>query len=111
MTDRTMGSSASLALIPWLVAIRLTGCRGEGDGAPVAQLRAQDRLAAATTDATTDPRPQLTLRRLWAGDYVEFCASSISSDGRYLSMIDWATSNLAVRDLSAMASNEEGGPR
>ncbi len=43
--------------------------------------------------------PGVTIRRLWAGGYRDFYASSISPDGRYLSMIDWSTVDLAVRDL------------
>jgi Tol biopolymer transport system component len=98
--------------------IALASCRSEGDGTAVAQVRGESALAAATVDAaSTEPRPDVTLRRLWAGDYTDFYASSISPDSRYMSMIDWATSNLAVRDLSTGevhrltdVQNEEGKP-
>ncbi|MDX1393769.1 MAG: hypothetical protein R3195_05240 [Gemmatimonadota bacterium] len=43
--------------------------------------------------------PGVQARRLWAGSYVDFYASSISPDGRYLSMVDWSTTDLGIRDL------------
>jgi Tol biopolymer transport system component len=113
MTNRTI---ALLAMVLLLVG---TGCRSEGDGAAVAELRAQPWLAAATADpvGSTERGPEVTLRRLWAGGYVDFYASSISPDGRYMSMVDWSTFNLAVRDLSTgelhrltSMRNEEGKP-
>ena len=121
MTIRTMSMHTRIsATTTGLAAVLvLGGCRSEGDGTAVAELQAESRLAAATAGpaGSTEPRPEVTLRRLWAGDYVDFYASSISPDGRYMSMIDWASGNLALRDLSTDeihgltdVHNEEGKP-
>jgi len=107
------------ALITLAAGIAVAGCRSEGDGSAVAELRTESRVAAAIADpvGSTERAPEVTLRRLWAGGYSDFAFSSISPDGRYLSMVDWSTANLAVRDLSTgefhrltSVRNEEGTP-
>ena len=108
------------ALITVATGLAVTGCRSERHGVPVAQLGEEGRpaSAAAASGGATGATQEVTLRRLWASDYVDFYASSISADGRYVSMIDWSTGDLAVRDLStgtlhrltAVQNNEEGKP-
>jgi len=101
------------ALLPCILVVAGAGCRSEGDGTAVAQVRAG---AEALPPAHAKPL-DVTLRRLWTSEYVDFYASSISADGRYLSRIDWSTGDLAVRDLSTgklhrltAVQNEEGKP-
>ncbi len=80
------------------LAIVHVGCRSESERSAVAQVPG----AGGVTPPPALPAasvPGITTRRLWAGGYRDFYASSISPDGRYLSMIDWSTVDLAVRDL------------
>jgi Tol biopolymer transport system component len=106
-------------LLPVLLLLAAAGCSTDGDRTADAELRAESRAAAATAwpAGSMEARPEPTLRRLWAGDYVDFYASSVSPDGRYMSMIDWSTGDLAVRDLSTgtlqrltAVQNDEGKP-
>ncbi len=75
----------------------IASCRAERDDVRLARLGTE----RPTSDANVarNGLPGITLRRLSTSGYVDFYASSISADGRYMSMIDWSTVDLAVRDL------------
>jgi Tol biopolymer transport system component len=81
-----MKRSAVFAL---LIALAGAGCRTERNEMP--------RLASVAS--SVQGAPEVTVRRLYTSGYVDFYVSSISPDGRYLSMVDWSTTDLAVRDL------------
>jgi Tol biopolymer transport system component len=75
---------------------RLLSDYGEQNEA-AAQARA--RLAALSGKPASGGSEMLT-RRVWAGSGDgEFIGGSLSADGRYLSCVDWATGDLALRDL------------
>lgn len=50
--------------------------------------------ALAKTDAA-----EFSLRQVWSGPGVD-TMGSVSPDGRYLSFVDWATGDMAIRDLA-----------
>ncbi|HUG13580.1 MAG TPA: hypothetical protein VMM78_01065, partial [Thermomicrobiales bacterium] len=80
------------------VMIVLAGCSGESE----LQRLGSDAVAAATTDRNSVTTQRgVTLRRLATGsDYDGFRNSFISPHGRYVSLTDFSTLDLAVRDLS-----------
>ncbi len=75
--------------------LMLTGCGvgSERSLGETQELAAFTAVRAQTLDVDVDTR------RLWADWYVDFYASSVSPDGRYVTMIDWSTRGFAVRDL------------
>lgn len=91
---KRFGAKVALSVIPFTVA----GCGSEGEGAPVAQLGAEQPTVSATSGVGASPDARL--RRLWTGKEFNFYASSPSPDGRWVTEIDWSTGDLAVRDLT-----------
>lgn len=92
----------------WALALlATTACRQPADRAAMAFVPGGDGSSAeatrpsSTADAGSTPLPasDVRLRRLWTSSYRTFRFSSVSPDGRYLSMVDWSTIDLAVRDL------------
>ena len=71
------------------------GCRAEPGGL-------DDRALSAVSSAEPEPTP-IVLRRIWAGAATDFSESSPSPDGRYVTVVDWTTGDLAVRGLSTGA--------
>ncbi len=78
-----------------------TGC----DRRASSRHRAEALTAAAlapsmsgTGDTANDSTP-IIVRRLWSGPEVDF-SGDVSSDGRYLTYVDWSTGDLALRALS-----------
>jgi Tol biopolymer transport system component len=63
-----------------------------------AAAQARARLAAISSQAVSGSSEMVT-RRVWAGPG-EYIGGSLSPDGRYLSCVDWATGDLAIRDLA-----------
>ncbi|MFC2166342.1 tetratricopeptide repeat protein [Acidobacteriota bacterium] len=55
-----------------------------------------DLLARITAEKSAQ---EFIIRKVWAGNDVE-SSGKISPDGRYLSLVDWGTGNLGVRDMS-----------
>lgn len=49
--------------------------------------------------AAMERHQDIVVRRVWSGPEVDL-SGGISSDGRYLSYVDWETGDLAIRDLS-----------
>ena len=62
-----------------------------------AATQARARLAAISSKVASGSSEMVT-RRVWTGPG-EYIAGSLSPDGRHLSCVDWATGDLAVRDL------------
>ena len=62
-----------------------------------AAAQARARLAAISSKVASGGSEMVT-RRVWAGSG-EYIGGSLSPDGRYLSCVDWATGDLALRDL------------
>jgi Tol biopolymer transport system component len=104
----------------WLIPLVLAGCRSEPERSAVAQAAGEavaSRTVAGAVAVAMDT-PTVRLRRLsTSDDYDGFRHSSISPDGRYVTLIDLRTYNLAVRDLQTGelhlltdAYNEEGKP-
>src|SRR5215471_1515969 len=60
--------------------------------------QARARLAAISSKVASGSAEMVT-RRVWAGTDVDVLGS-VSPDGRYLSCVDWATGDLALRDLA-----------
>ena len=56
---------------------------------------ARARLAALVRP----PRHEMTVRRVWSDPMADI-EGQVSPDGRHLSFVDWATGDLAVRDLA-----------
>ncbi|MDX1393480.1 MAG: hypothetical protein R3195_03780 [Gemmatimonadota bacterium] len=119
MSTPTVRAAAFGLLLPVL----LVGCRSESERSAVAQVADRDpssRTAPAGIQAAADTQT-VRLRRVSTGDdYVGFRQSSISADGRYVSLIDRSAAGLAVRDLrtgrthlltDAYDEDEEGRPR
>jgi Tol biopolymer transport system component len=87
----------------------LAGCTQRPDQAAMAYASAEDGQAAGNAlapnagaeAARAMPATEVQLRRVWTSSYKTFEFSSVSPDGRYLSMVDWSTIDLAVRDLSS----------
>lgn len=109
------------ATMLWLIPLVLASCRSEPGRSAVAQVAGEDvasRTVAAAVAVDMDT-PTVRLRRLsTSDDYDGFRQSFISPDGRYVTLIDWSTYNLAVRDrqtgalhVLTDAHNEEGKPR
>ena len=94
MGKRTRRLAAGVVFLVLLLA----GCRSEAERRAVAQV---PEPAGSTSGAggAGSRAPDVALRRLWAGDDWNFYAQSISPDGRYLSMVDWGTFNIMLRDL------------
>ena len=63
-----------------------------------AAAQARARLAALSGKVASGGSEMVT-RRVWAGPG-EYIGGSLSPDGRYLSCVDWATGDLAIRDLA-----------
>ncbi len=63
-----------------------------------AAAQARARLAAISSQVVSGSSEMVT-RRVWAGPG-EYIGGSLSPDGRYLSCVDWATGDLAIRDLA-----------
>ena len=63
-----------------------------------AAAQARARLAAISSKVVSRSSEMVT-RRIWAGPG-EYIGGSLSPDGRYLSCVDWATGDLAIRDLA-----------
>jgi Tol biopolymer transport system component len=63
-----------------------------------AAAQARARLAALSGNGASRSSEMVT-RRVWAGPDVDV-GDSLSPDGRYLSCVDWATGDLALRDLA-----------
>lgn len=117
MSIRTIRGRGEL-LAPALLLMIVISCRQAEDQVALAQLQAGGRLAVTTDHSAPKGAPDVTVRRLLADGYTYFYASSISPDGRYLSVVDYSTSDLAVRDLQTgethrltNAPREEGEPR
>lgn len=91
------------AMTAGLLAAVLAGCQSEYDGAATARV--------ARAGVTMSSAAGVTQHRVWAGDRTEFYLFDISPRGTYLSVVDWATLNLAVLDLrtGAMYSVTDGG--
>jgi Tol biopolymer transport system component len=62
---------------------------------------ADQREAVATARARLATGNAATSTLVWQGETVDIMASSVSADGRYVSLTDWTTGNLLVRDLAA----------
>jgi len=62
-----------------------------------AAAQARARLAALSGKVASGGSEMVT-RRIWVGSG-EYIGGSLSPDGRYLSCVDWATGDLALRDL------------
>ena len=63
-----------------------------------AAAQARARLAAISSQVVSGSSEMVT-RRVWAGPG-EYIGGSLSPDGRYLSCVDWATGDLAIRDFA-----------
>jgi Tol biopolymer transport system component len=75
---------------------------GSGIVVPLAALEAAARAGQSGDTERSIPRPagEMGLRRIWTGPDVDY-TGTVSTDGRYLSYVDWMTGDLAVRDLAA----------
>jgi len=75
------------------------------------ELAARARVRLASLKEPSTSAPTLAVRRVWAGPGVDTGAPSL--DGRYLSYVDWTTSDLAIRDLATgqnrRLTNKQGG--
>ena len=86
---RRLGSSIVVALL------MLTGCRFVSEQSSLAQTQ---ELGGVTAVRAQTPDVDVDTRRIWAGGL--FFASSVSPDGRYVTMIDFNAPAVAVRDLT-----------
>jgi Tol biopolymer transport system component len=59
---------------------------------------ARARLAALAPAGTRRPGP--TARQVWGYSGETDISGTVSADGRYLSLVDWSTGDLAIRDLT-----------
>lgn len=66
---------------------------------PPATPAVEQGLAGAAGDCSPLVPRGVDARRLWVSGYVDFYASAVSPDGRYVTEIDWTTGDLAIRDL------------
>ena len=78
-----------------------------------AVVAARKRLAALGQPTGSSNGTEMVTRRVWAGPG-EYIGGSLSPDGRYLSCVDWATGDLALRDLATgkmrhLTNNTESG--
>lgn len=117
MRDSVMNLCSLRTLLPAVSALLLLACRPVQERSALAQLPAGGTVALSAVEATSSGIPGATVRRLWSGDDPGFYASSVSPDGRYLTVIDWSTFDLAVRDLKTGAlhhvthiQRQEGDP-
>lgn len=78
----------------------LAACRNEVERAAMAQSPGDGDAGAPSAGAARVPRADVTVRRLWSGSDFDFASSSPSPDGRWVTAVDWATGDLAVRDLT-----------
>lgn len=60
---------------------------------------ARVRLATLDQPSVIIPRNELTVRKIWEGDEVDYMGEP-SPDGRYLSYVDWETGNLSLYEIS-----------
>jgi len=88
-----------LSMLAFLACLSLAGCRTDRDPAAFAGADPGPPLATTASSRARSAAPSVVVRRLWSGGYRTFDFSSVSPDGRYLSMVDWSTIDLAVRDL------------
>lgn len=76
------------------------------------ELAARARLRLASLREPSTSPAAMTARRVWAGPGVD-TGGAPSLDGRYLSYVDWTTSDLAIRDLATgqnrRLTNKHGG--
>ena len=89
----------SHALLGALASTLLLGCRSEPDRSAMAQVTSSDGAAGDPAKSLRASTSSVRVQRLWTSGYRTFKFSSISPDGRFLSMVDWSTIDLAVRDL------------
>jgi Tol biopolymer transport system component len=68
------------------------------DYADQRELAADARLRLAALQAESKTRPEMAVRRVWAGPDVDI-EGGVSPDGRYICFIDWSTGDLAIHDL------------
>ena len=59
---------------------------------------ARARLTALTKAITAQEHLAITTRQVWAGPGADV-EGTVSSDGRFLSFVDWSSGDIAVRDL------------
>ncbi|HSM03918.1 MAG TPA: hypothetical protein VK858_04825 [Longimicrobiales bacterium] len=89
----------------WILGlIGAVGCQASPDGEAVAFAAdgngPADRAVSTVAPPDGASASDVRLRRLWTSSYRTFRFSSMSPDGRYLSMVDWSSIDLAVQDLS-----------
>ena len=60
---------------------------------------AKARLVTLDRSSINIPRNELTVRKIWEGDEVDYMGEP-SPDGRYLSFVDWETGNLSLYEIS-----------
>ncbi len=70
---------------------------GQTEAVKVAQEKLSDFLKVQS--AIEKAEKEFNLRKIWSGPFTDTLGAP-SPDGKYLSMVDWATGDLAVRDLS-----------
>lgn len=95
-TDRYGSTIAKLCV----GLVFIAGCRSEPERSAMAQTPHGAEVSSTERTVAQSGRPGVTVRRLsTSNDYSGFFASDLSPDGRYVSLIDWRTYNVAVRDL------------
>jgi WD40 repeat protein len=99
MKPRVLKPGRRLAGACAISLVVLAGCDGAPDGQAMAQGIAGDLAGGLDPSRPPLEATDVSVQRLWTGSYRTFFLSSISSDGRYLSMVDWSTIDLAARDL------------
>lgn len=100
MKTRPMNRCSSDLATLCIVMAFLAGCRLEPERSAMAQMPSGNEAPSVEAGALSSGLPGVRVRRLSTShDYAEFRQSSLSSDGRYVSLIDWSTRNLALRDL------------
>ena len=82
-----------------LSLLAFTGCTPDS----VREVSAETLSSTLRSDSDLRPAAGLQqayeLRRVWSGSGFNFYYNEPSPDGRYVSEINWATGDLAVRDL------------
>ncbi len=82
-----------------LALLGLTGCNPDSVQDASAQTLPSTLSSESDLQPANGPQQAYELRRVWSGSDFNFYFNEPSPDGRYISEINYATGNLAVRDL------------
>lgn len=115
MKENLASRRRSIPLALAVSTVAMMSCQAVQERSALAQVADGRDGRASTAETAGEGLPEVSVRRVWAGDQIDFYQMAMSPVGRYFSMIDWSTGNLAVHDLRTeqmhrLTAQGRGGP-